>query len=73
MSFSYDTKNSLRKHEGKTMIKCMSLFSQILSEMSSSSVSFEQLVTKHGNDCVMQKDSRQKPSWGNDSCSPGNS
>ena len=32
------------------MIKCMSLFSQILSEMSLSTVSFEQLVLKHGND-----------------------
>lgn len=32
------------------MIKCMSLFSQILSEMSLSPVSFEQLVLKHGND-----------------------
>jgi hypothetical protein len=32
------------------MIKCMSLFSQILSEMSLSSASFEQLVMKHGND-----------------------
>ena len=32
------------------MIKCMSLFSQILSEISSSSVSFEHLVMKHGND-----------------------
>ena len=32
------------------MIKCMSLFSQILSEMSLSPVSFEQLVMKHGND-----------------------
>jgi len=32
------------------MIKCMSLFSQILSEISLSSVSFEQLVVKHGND-----------------------
>ena len=32
------------------MIKCMSLFSQILSEMSLYSVSFEQLVMKHGND-----------------------
>ena len=31
------------------MIKCMSLFSQILSEISSSSVSFEHLVMKHGN------------------------
>ena len=29
------------------MIKCMSLFSQILSEMSLSPVSFEQLVLKH--------------------------
>ena len=32
------------------MIKCMSLFSQILSEMSLSPVNFEQLVMKHGND-----------------------
>ena len=32
------------------MIKCMSLFSQILSEMSLSPVNFEQLVIKHGND-----------------------
>jgi len=32
------------------MIKCMSLFSQILSEMSLSTVSFEQMVLKHGND-----------------------
>ena len=32
------------------MIKWMSLFSQILSEISSSSVSFEHLVIKHGND-----------------------
>ncbi len=32
------------------MIKCMSLFSQILSEISSSTVSFEHLVMKHGND-----------------------
>jgi|GEM_PF-2098942 len=33
------------------MIKCMSLFSQILSEISLSSVSFEQLVMKHENNC----------------------
>ena len=32
------------------MIKSMSLFSQILSEISSSSVSLEHLVMKHGND-----------------------
>jgi len=32
------------------MIKCTSLFSQILSEISSSSVSFEHLVMEHGND-----------------------
>ena len=55
------------------MIKCMSLFSQILSEMSSSSVSFRQLVTKNTEMTVMQKDSRQKPRWGNYPCSPGKS
>ncbi|MEA4872551.1 MAG: DUF4372 domain-containing protein [Synergistaceae bacterium] len=32
------------------MIKCMSLFSQIISEVPLSSVSIEQLVMKHGND-----------------------
>ena len=32
------------------MIKCMSLFSQILSEMSLCPVNFEQLLIKHGND-----------------------
>ena len=32
------------------MIKCASLFSQILSEMSLSPENFEQLVIKHGND-----------------------
>lgn len=32
------------------MIKCMSLFSQIIPERSLSSVSLEQLVMKHGND-----------------------
>ena len=32
------------------MIKCLSLFSQILSEVSLSIVSFELLVMKHGND-----------------------
>ena len=32
------------------MIKCMSLFSQMLSEISSSSGSFKRLVMEHGND-----------------------
>ena len=32
------------------MIKCLSLFSQILSEISLCTVSFEQLVMKHGID-----------------------
>lgn len=47
--FNCDTKNFQRKHGGNVIIKFMSLFSQMLSEIPLSSVIFYQLVMKHGN------------------------